>query len=628
MCLVFLFPILAWAQLDDFCKGGKGDPIFLETFGDNRTLADRDAIGTTTYTYIEDGQPDDGEYTISSRFNWFPGWFDTTDRTEGDVDGRALIVNADDNMAGEFFERNITGLCPSTTYEFSTWLLNISSLPLSLFCFDSTGIPGGIPINVRFEIWDEADTRILASGDTGDIFASDQPLWEQYGLTFTTFSGQEGVILRILNNGRGGCGNDLALDDIQFVTCGDRTEIITTNQERSPLQFCDVPAGEVELIVNTILSVFTNRFYQWEQSLDGITYTSIPNENGESYVTENLTDTGNYFYRVRIAESNINLSNNSCNSLSDVFLIQILEKVEEPVTDQVLNFCSGDPIVLEGLPKRTGDGIRWYSQPVNGDLLFEGTRYEVGVARPGNSRFFVEAFSPGFDCPSQRLEVSVLVFNEFENLQDESVLICPTESTILTATTSASTYLWSTGATTQQIEVSIPDLYTVEITNSDGCPGVEQFRVNLFVAEAVISEIQTVEEDIVVSTEGPIADYEFSLDGISFQKSPVFNNIETGNYTIFIRDIFSCNTSDQRDFFHLNIPKHFSPNGDGFIDEFVINEVGRVFIFTRFGKLIAQGENGIQWDGTYNGKNLPSDSYWYLIEVEDSVFRGHILLKR
>jgi len=58
-------------------------------------------------------------------------------------------------------------------------MLNITSLSLAGFCTRETGINGGIPINVRFEIWDESNTTLLNSGDTGDIF-KDFKQWNRW----------------------------------------------------------------------------------------------------------------------------------------------------------------------------------------------------------------------------------------------------------------------------------------------------------------------------------------------------------------------------------------------------------------------------------------------------------------
>jgi gliding motility-associated-like protein len=87
----------------------------------------------------------------------------------------------------------------------------------------------------------------------------------------------------------------------------------------------------------------------------------------------------------------------------------------------------------------------------------------------------------------------------------------------------------------------------------------------------------------------------------------------------------------------LSIPKFFTPNADSYNDVWNLKGVTRVYnvnskisIFDRYGKLIDQfvPVNG-GWDGTYNGRPLPSDDYWYLIQLEDGrTAKGHFTLKR
>ena len=113
----------------------------------------------------------------------------------------------------EFYRTTVSGLCEGTTYQFSAWVLNL--VKVGGFCSSP------IPINVKFEIWDSTNTNVLASGDTGDISAGTSPNWETYGLVFQTLVGQNEVILKMINNGKGGCGNDLAIDDIEFKSCGE-----------------------------------------------------------------------------------------------------------------------------------------------------------------------------------------------------------------------------------------------------------------------------------------------------------------------------------------------------------------------------------------------------------------------
>ena len=137
--IVFFSSELAFAQLG-FCQGNSGDPIFVENFGTG--LADTALpAGTTTYTYASGGEPIDGRYTVSSNTNYFD-WFDIEDHTPDDTNGRMLVVNSA-AAAGEFYRTTINGLCENTSYEFSSWIVNLA--PANGFCG-----AGVIPVNVMF----------------------------------------------------------------------------------------------------------------------------------------------------------------------------------------------------------------------------------------------------------------------------------------------------------------------------------------------------------------------------------------------------------------------------------------------------------------------------------------------
>lgn len=75
---------------------------------------------------------------------------------------RTLIVNAS-YTSGLFYQKDISGLSENTTYEFSEFLENIYNRSSSV-CEN-----GGIPVNVRFEIWDESNSILLKEGSTGAI---------------------------------------------------------------------------------------------------------------------------------------------------------------------------------------------------------------------------------------------------------------------------------------------------------------------------------------------------------------------------------------------------------------------------------------------------------------------------
>ncbi len=339
--MVFANTYSVYAQLG-FCEGNSGDAIFTETFGTGTTYGPPLPAGTTTYNFISNSGPQDGQYTIGSNtFSY--GWNLPSDRTPGDTNGKCLIVNAS-FTPGEFYKTSVSGLCENTTYEFSAWVINI--LP-------SSGCGGsGIPVNVKFEIWDSTDTNLLAFGDTGNIFGSPTPNWQQYGLVFQTLPSQTSVILKMLNNGVGGCGNDLAIDDIVFKSCGDRVVLENTNGSTN------IEACEDEMINSVLLSaipdfsVFSSHAFQWQVSSDEITWNDISGATTNTYNAP--APVGTFYYRVKFAEVAANIQNSSCNSLSDVFEVTI-NALETPTFNAVGPICNGD--TLAALPTTSTNNI-------------------------------------------------------------------------------------------------------------------------------------------------------------------------------------------------------------------------------------------------------------------------------
>ncbi|WP_452227290.1 T9SS type B sorting domain-containing protein [Lacinutrix cladophorae] len=319
--LVFFSTGNILAQLG-FCQGNSGDSIFTETFGTGTTNTTLPA-GTTTYSYFN-GIPNDGFYSVmnTTSGNTF-GWHAIQDHTAGDINGKMLVVNASFS-AGEFYRTIVSGLCENTTYEFSAWMMNL--VIAGGFC--STLSSGTIPINVGFEIWDNTDTNRLASGNTGDIFETNSPNWEQYALVFQTLPAQTSVILKMINNGIGGCGNDLAIDDIVFKSCGDFIGITDSSGDNAAaLCSVDIPYNTI-FTATPDNTVFSSHFYQWQESVDGITWGDIIGETNATLTVSGVTST--IYYRAKVAEYATNLNNADCITFSDVFSVIITQAGPQP----------------------------------------------------------------------------------------------------------------------------------------------------------------------------------------------------------------------------------------------------------------------------------------------------------
>ncbi len=604
------------AQLG-FCSGNSGDPIFIETFGTGVQDGPPLPAGTTTYNYVDGGplQPDDGNYTISSRTNYFD-WFDTMDRTPGDVNGKSFIVNAS-FTADTFFNRNITGLCENTSYEFSAWLINL--LPR----FSQCETP--IPINVKFEILDSSGTQVLASGSTGDINSTSTPIWNQFGLVFTTQVGQNSVILRMSNNGNGGCGNDLAIDDIVFRTCGDTISIANSNNNT----FIDVCEDETPvtttLVATPDFSVFQNHVYQWQISSDGQNWTDIPGENNPSFTTPALNQTT--FYRALVAEDVINLANSSCNVVSDVFTVSVVPKPEAPLSLGDVTVC-GDSFGSVSVSAPSDAIVNWHDSPVGGSLLASNTmNYQTSVG----GTFYAEAVSTRAGCTSNERTAVSIAFFDLPELTDEQFTFCEGESIIISANFPNAAYLWETGQTTEEITVNTPGVYRVTVTDTNGCSSTKTIALSQ-IDSPILDNVRSNHRDIIVSIQND-GDFEYSLNGITYQNSPIFENLLGGSYTIFVRSDIRCNPIIFP-YQHLVVPRFFTPNGDG-VNDFFSPEGAQPFdefsvrIFDRTSRLLFQSGNfNFSWDGTFNGRPLPESDYWYQIRIGENQFTGHFTLKR
>jgi len=612
--LFFLTTMAIQAQLG-FCSGNSGDPIFMETFGAGTDNGPPLPAGATTYTYV-DGVPFDGSYTISSTTNYFD-WFDTTDHTPGDTNGKALIVNAS-FTPGEFFRTTIDGLCENTSYEFSSWLINLH--PNNGGCNFN-----GIPVNVRFQIWDNTDTNLLASGDTGDIFDKATPIWEQYALVFQTLPQQTSVILKMINNGAGGCGNDLGIDDIVFRTCGDAIGL-TDDTNNTSIAICEVEAPfSTTLTANPDFSVYSSHAYQWQESADGTTWTDILGETDQSYSVSALDVTR--FYRVKVAEDAINLDNDKCNAVSDIFQLNIVPLPQAPISAGDVGFCM-DTVGGVSASVPSGFFVDWYDAPVGGNLLASGISvYETTVS----GTYYAEAVSQVAGCSSQaRTPVSITYF-ELPQVTDETLQFCQGGSITLNASVPNAEYLWSTGETSFQINADAPGDYEVLITDANGCTAMKQIQLAQ-IEVPIIDEVTSDHRDIHILTENT-GDFEYSLDGSRFQDSATFANFRGGLYVAFVREKSGCGVQ-QLPFIHVVVPRFFSPNGDGINDNFQVEGFQTVnnfniAIYNRFSRIMFESNDpGLIWDGTFNGRPMPDADYWYEIRLGENRFVGHFSLRR
>ena len=129
------------------------------------------------------------------------------------------------------------------------------------------------------------------------------------------------------------------------------------------------------------------------------------------------------------------------------------------------------------------------------------------------------------------------------------------------------------------------------------------------------------------------AEYSLNNEFIGYQDEPYFERVPPGIHTLFVRDKDGCGVSSI-ELSIIGYPKFFTPNNDGENDKWKVLGVNEnyyvnsnIFIFNRYGKFITQIDpRGEGWDGTFNGKVLPSTDYWFSVELIDDI--GNISIKK
>ena len=430
--IIVSFTYNSYAQLG-FCLGSKGDPIFSENFGNDTNFGPPLSALTTNYTFIN-GSPNDGFYTLFYRTDLYSTWhysLDHTPDTSNGSNGKCLIVNANASTTGDFYKRTVSGLCINTTFEFSSWLMNVYN-PSSGFCG-----AGEIPINVRFEIWNASETVLLSSGNTGNIIGTAAPLWQQFALVFTT-GNETSVVLKMKNNGVGGCGNDLAIDDIEFRSCGDLTTVNNAVTSATTFPFCD-NSGSVQL--QAISSGGATYFYQWQTSSNGFIWADIAGATNATYTTPSVNTLT--YYRVKVAQDITNLSNNFCSTLSSVFTMLYQPAPSNAVSNGDVVSCSNAPIPPISVASVTGTSVNWYDAATNGNLLQANSlSYTPAVA----GTFYAEAYTLSSSCKSSsRTPVTLTIVQPPTASFTGNVTYCSNETTAISlqSTSAGTTFVWT-----------------------------------------------------------------------------------------------------------------------------------------------------------------------------------------
>ena len=318
--------------------------------------------------------------------------------------------------------------------------------------------------------------------------------------------------------------------------------------------------------------------------------------------------------------------------------------------------CEGeeiDLVVTDVQP--AGTTVTWDSdntiQGTNlGETITVKPKFVAGTGHQSVYSYYLEAYNEACD----NKETYTVKVNVDEPLTGEIIgdsPICETKSSSISAASyEASTYVWTTGGSTEvavSSDIRVTPLetttYVVDMTRGT-CTAQDQFTVVVTSNPKILSmdSVGIRDRQVITDQERGTGVFTYWLDDnkSTSTTSDIIKNLSFGAHVISVIDDNGCTSSFR---FSLDppeviIPEFFTPNGDGIHDTWIVGKLAEVYpnaivnIYDRFGKLVAQflGDDNDGWDGTYNGVALPSTDYWYMIDIAEieKQYHGHFTLIR
>ncbi|PZR07020.1 MAG: hypothetical protein DI539_24170 [Flavobacterium psychrophilum] len=314
----------------------------------------------------------------------------------------------------------------------------------------------------------------------------------------------------------------------------------------------------------------------------------------------------------------------------------------------VFNLTQNDVLIL-GLQSAAENSIKYFDNKQNADANTNALNASAYTNTANPQRIYARIHS---SINPECFEVTSFLLSTLNSpVVDETVseTICLNNPNGLTlkavnSNPQSYTYLWITGETSPSIVIHQPGTYIVTITNQLQCSNTKTFIITASDL-AVITDVKVNDmrdnNTVTIMAEPPQGvetTYVYSLDAPNgpFQESNYFENLSSGIHTVYIKDTKGCGIKAQ-EITVLETPKFFTPNGDGVNDTWNIIGINayfypnsKIYIFDRYGKLLADVDpKGIGWDGNFEGRQLPANDYWFVIQLDNGrIIKGHFSLMR
>jgi len=387
------------------------------------------------------------------------------------------------------------------------------------------------------------------------------------------------------------------------------------------------------------LTGYVGSILRWESSIDGgTTWVAIANTTS-TYTYFNIAKTTSYRAVVQ--------SGNCTAAISTTSTISLIPTPVVAFTADTV--CLGTPTIFKNTSTISG-GVILYQVWNFGDggLSLAGNPTHVYPA-DGIYMASLQATS-NLGCSDTLLipvKVNALPPKTITSSSGKFNL-CSGDVITLMATAGAYTYLWNSTSTAKDTTVNSTGNYKLVITDQvTGCKASDSVNVNVYPPpilsagnDTSISLGSSVMLHPTAST--TIATWSwYSSTGLNDAslENPTATPLVTTTYNLFVIDVNGCTAVDSVTItvlndYHVVITNLMTPNGDGFNDTWIIENIEnyphtQVTILTRQGQEVYTSSSyDNKWDGTQDGKKLADGTYYYVIRFEGDkkVYKGPITI--
>jgi gliding motility-associated-like protein len=621
------------------CQGSLGDPLVNITFGAGTNPAPPLLAATTAYQYLANDCPNDGFYTVrNNTVNCFNNsWHSLPGDHTGDPNGYFMLVNAS-FQPSVFYLDTVKGLCSGSIYEFATWIINVLK--------PSACSGSGIQPNLTFTI-ENTNGTVLQTYNTGNIPSQSAPAWQQFGFFFATPIGVSDVVLRIFNNSAGGCGNDIALDDITFRPCGPLLSATVAGNPGPTITICEGMAQSFTFN-GTVSAGFNNPSFQWQEKIDNGPWTDIPGATATSYIKNfpSATAPGIYTYRLSAAETG-NMALAKCRVSSQPLTIKV---AANPVT----TVTSNSPLCEQAGLFLTATGGTSYQWAGPNGFTASGASASVSNVQPVHAGKYLVTVTNDNNCTHLDSVTVVVNSNPIAATSFEEFSICQGDNIGLSGS-GGTNYKWipPTGLSSDIVPdptASPVDTmnYQLIVTNPDGCKDTTELTINVIErarADAGPDKyiIKGNSVQLAATALGQNINYIWSPDAYIddvFTLQPVVAPPHDTTYILTVTSNEGCGVDiDSMHVFvykDIYVPTAFTPDNNGLNDTWFIPALSAypeftISVFNRQGQILFYTKNTNKpWDGKYKGIPQPAGVYVYMIDIKltGQILKGTLMLVR